>query len=530
MAMTSSARWWAAGALAISGLVIGIDATVLTLALPTLATELRASTSQLQWFVDAYLLVLGALMLPAGLLGDRFGRKKLLLLALTVFGAGSLTCAYASSSAQLIVARVLLGLGAAFVLPLSLSVLPVMFPEHERQRAIAVVSSAAIASFPLGPLLGGWLLTHFWWGSVFLINLPIVALALLAIGVLMPESHGQVGARLDPVGVGLSTVGLVALTYGVIEVGQRGWTDASPIIWMIIGAAVLAGFVAWERRIGRAGTVEPLIDLRLFQSAAFTWGTLLTTLVSFAMVGLLFAVPQYLRCVLGYDAMGTGLRLLPLIGGMIVGLATSEIGSRLLGVARTVAAGFAVTVIGFWIGALTRTGDGTARLAIWITVVGFGFGALMPSALNAAMSQLSGERSGAGSALIAAVRQVGGTFGTAILGSAMNSAYRARLDLTGVPAQVADRVRDGVASGVAVANHLDSRAFLELVQAAFTHGMNVMLAISAVTAAIGAALAIAFLPRSRVRGSATATRPDPSRPDPEPSSPWPPERSVGEQN
>src|SRR5262245_48075660 len=194
-----SRRWWAAAALAVSGVVIGIDATVLSLALPTLATDLHASTAQLQWFIDAYLLVLGAMMLPAGLLGDRFGRKRLLLAALALFGIGSLACAYATSAGQLIAARALLGLAAAFVLPLSLSVLPVLFDEHERQRALAIVASSAIASYPLGPIVGGWLLTHFWWGSVFLINVPVIAIALLAVTFLMPESRSAVRPGLDPV-------------------------------------------------------------------------------------------------------------------------------------------------------------------------------------------------------------------------------------------------------------------------------------------------------------------------------------------
>src|SRR5262245_22988008 len=174
-------RWWTAGALALSGVIIGVDGTVLTLALPTLATDLHASTAQLQWFVDAYLLVLGAVMLPAGLLGDRFGRKRLLLAALALFAIGSLGCAYSSSAGQLIAARALLGLAAAFVLPLSLSVLPVLFDESERQRALAIVASSAVAAYPLGPILGGWLLTNFWWGSVFLINVPVIGIALLAV-------------------------------------------------------------------------------------------------------------------------------------------------------------------------------------------------------------------------------------------------------------------------------------------------------------------------------------------------------------
>jgi MFS transporter, DHA2 family, multidrug resistance protein len=494
MEKKGSARWWAAGALAISGVVIGIDATVLSLALPTLATDLHASTAQLQWFVDAYLLVLGAAMLPAGLLGDRFGRKRLLLFALMLFGLGSLACAYATSPEQLIAARALLGLAAAFVLPLSISVLPVLFDEHERQRALAVVASSAIAAYPLGPLVGGWLLTHYWWGSVFLINVPVIALALLAVTFLMPESRSAVRPRLDPVGILLSTAGLVALTYGLIKAGDAGWSNRTAIGYMVGGAVVLVGFVGWERLIARSRTRQPLVDLDLFRSRSFSWGTILSTLLSFALIGLLFAVPQYYRAVLGYDAMGAGLRLLPLIGGMIVGLAAGDRISAKAGSKITVFLGLAIAAAGLLIGAFTDAHSGTAYAATWLAIGGAGTGIALPPALNAALGRLTGERSGAGSALITAIRQVGGTFGVAVLGSVLNTAYRSRIDLTGLPSQAADAVRDNVASGIVVARQLGSPDLLAMVTNAFLHGMDVMLAWSGGIAAGAALLALVFLP------------------------------------
>lgn len=489
-----SRRWWAAAALAVSGVVIGIDGTVLSLALPTLATDLHASTAQLQWFVNAYLLVLGAIMLPAGLLGDRFGRKRLLLTALTLFGLGSLACAYASSAGQLIAARALLGLAAAFVLPLSLSVLTVLFDESERQRALAIVASSAIAAYPLGPIVGGWLLTTFWWGSVFLINVPVIAVALLAVTFLMPESRSAVRPRLDPVGVLLSTGGLVALTYGVIKAGDLGWGNRSAIAFMAAGALVLVGFVGWERRVARSGIRQPLVDLDLFRSRSFTWGTILSTLLSFALIGLLFAVPQYFQAVLGYDAMGAGLRLLPLIGGMIVGLGLGDRISTKAGPKISVAIGFAVAAAGLITGALTSTQHGTGYAATWLTIGGIGTGVAMPPAMNAALGRLAGERSGVGSALISAVRQVGGTFGVAILGSVLNSAYRDRLHLTGLPSQASDAIRDNVAAGAVVARQLGSADVLAMVNGAFIHGMDVLLACSGGIAAGASVLALAFLP------------------------------------
>src|SRR6266511_4271032 len=436
----TNGRWWAVGALALSGVVIGVDATVLSLALPNLATDLHASTSQLQWFVDAYLLILGAMMLPAGLLGDRFGRKRLLL------------------------------------------------------AALALVASAAMLAYPLGPILGGWLLTHYWWGSVFLINVPVIGLALLAVATLMPESRSATRARLDLLGVLLSTAGLVALTYGLIEAGERGWGNPAALAWMAGGAVVLAGFAGWERRLARSRTSQPLIDLGLFGSRSFTWGVVLATLLSFALIGLLFAAPQYFRAVLGVDPMGAGVRLLPLIGGMIVGLAAGDRISRKAGAKITVAVGFAAAAVGLAIGASTGIHDGSGFAVTWLAIAGFGTGVVLPAAMNAALSQLTGERSGVGSALISAVRQVGGTFGVAVLGSVLNSAYRSRLHLAGLPAQAADAVRDGVASGAAAAHELGSTAVLAMVQAAFVHGMDVLLAVSAGIAAVSVVLALVFLP------------------------------------
>src|SRR5262245_37351793 len=319
MTVLGSRRWWALGALALALLVVGLDATVLSIALPTLSTELHASTGQLQWFVDAYLLVLAAALLPAGLLGDRFGRKKLLLAALAVFGVASLACAYASSAGALTGARVVLGLSAAFLMPLSLDVLPVLFSPGERPRALGLRVPASAASFPIGPIVGGWLLDNFWWGSVFLINVPVVILGLIAVAMLVPESRNPHAARLDVGGALTSSLGLAGLTYGFIEAGEKGWGSAASLGAMAAGVVMLWAFVAWQRRITRRPGGQPLVDLGLFRSGSFTWGTILATLMNFALFGLLFAMPQYFQAVKGTDALGVGLRLLPLIGGLVVG-------------------------------------------------------------------------------------------------------------------------------------------------------------------------------------------------------------------
>jgi len=519
MEISATRRWGAVAALGLSVLVVGLDLTVLNLALPTLARELHASTGDLQWFIAAYSLVVAAFLLPAGMLGDRLGRKKVLILALIMFGASSAACAYSVSAGELIAARAVLGLGAAAILPLALSVLPVLFTEEERPRAIAAVSAAIFLSYPVGPILGGWLLDRFWWGSVFLINVPVVIVAVVVVALLMPESRSAERPRVDLIGMGISSLGLTALTYGTIKAGENGWGNKVALTGMLGGVAVLGLFVLWERAAGRRA-IQPLVDLSLFRSARFTWGTILTTAVSFAMFGILFAMPQYFQDVRGFNALGSGLRLLPLILGMLVGLV---LGGRLTeprrsgpgtaegvkpepraGAKLLVTAGFAVMAAGLAVGAFTKISSGTGFAAAWFAVAGAGLGLAIPSAMNAALGALSAERSGAGSALISAMRQVGATIGVAVLGTILNSVYRGQLHLGGLPPRIADATRDSVGVGVLVAHKLGSAPLLDAVRTAFVHGMDVMLWVCGGLALANALLALTFLPRQASTASQTA--------------------------
>ncbi len=497
-------RWWALVAMAASVLVVGLDLTVLNLALPTISNQLHASTSDLQWFSSAYSLVLAAAILPAGLLGDRYGRKRVLLIALAVFGISSVLCSYATSTGELIGARAVLGIGAAAIFPMSLSVIPVLFRPEERQRAIALMASATFLSFPIGPLVGGYLLDHFWWGSVFLINVPIVVLALAAVFFLLPESRSGRRPGIDGLGVVLSSLGLTGLTYGFIKAGQDGWGDASALATIGAGVVALLLFVAWEHRL--RGDGRPLIQLGLFRSAGFTWGTLLATLVTFAMFGMFFAVPQYYQEVQGVNAMGSGLRLLPMIGGMIVGMIG---GTRLasprktadgvkppLGTAKgLVTIGFIIMGAGLAVGALTKVTSGAGYSSGWIAAAGLGLGFAMPQTMNSALGALSAERSGSGSALISALRQVGATIGVAVLGTVLTSGYHARLSLGGLPATAASAVKGSVAGGVSVARSVHSATLLDNVRTAFVHGMDIMLWACGGIALASAILALLFLPR-----------------------------------
>jgi MFS transporter, DHA2 family, multidrug resistance protein len=523
MADRSSRKWWALVAIAASVLVVGLDLTVLNLALPTIATDLHASASDLQWVSDAYSLVLAAAMLPAGLLGDRLGRKKVLLVALVLFGASSAACAYAAGIGELIAARAVLGIGASAIFPLSLSVIPVLFGPEERQKAIALMASATFISFPIGPIVGGYLLDHFWWGSVFLINVPVVALAVVAVVFLLPESRSQQRPSVDIAGVLLSAAGLTGVTYGFIKADENGWSDVAALATIAAGIAVLALFVAWERRLtGReqagTGRVQPLIQLSLFRSAGFTWGTLLATLVSFAMFGIFFAMPQYFQEVQGANAMGSGLRLLPLIGGLVVGMISStrlatprkeESGrarAPLAGVKTLVAAGFVIMTAALVVGAMTKTASGTGFAAGWLACFGLGLGLAMPQTMNVALSALSAERSGSGSAVISALRQVGATIGVAVLGTVLGSVYRTHLSLAGLPASAVAAAKSSVVGGVGVAHALGSAALLDEVRSAFVHGLDTMMWVCGGIAIGCAILALIFLPR-RAEGVVPAAEP-----------------------
>ena len=500
-------RWWALGALTIAVLAVGLDGTVLSVALPTLATDLHATTADLQWFVSGYTLVLAAALLPGGLLGDRYGRKRILLGALALFGAGSLACAYATSAGAFIAARVLLGLGAAAIIPLALSVLTVLFNDQERPRAVGVWAAANFLALPIGPILGGWLLTNYWWGWVFLMNLPIVAVGMTAAIAWLPESRSATRPGLDWVGMLASSGGLAVLVYGVIQAGEHGWGDPVALAGMLAGAPLLVAFALWERRLGQRPAGQPLLDLGLFRSRAFTWGTILAAVGVFALFGVLFTAPQYFQAILGTDAMGSGLRLLPLIGGLAVGASMADRLAARAGAKLTVAAGFVLMAAGLAAGATTSLSSGTGFLSLWTPLVGLGMGFALATASAAALGVLSAERAGVGSAVIQAVNKVGAPVAAALLGSVLNATYRGQLDLAGVPARVAGVVRDSVFAGIAAAQRLGSGSLLDSVRAAFVDGMDVMLWVCAAIAVAGVVLALVFLP-----GRTAAGR----RPEPEP--------------
>jgi DHA2 family multidrug resistance protein-like MFS transporter len=507
-------RWWALGAITLAVLAITLDVTVLTVALPTLAGALHASESQLQWFVTAYTLALVAGMLPAGLLGDRYGRRAMMTGALALFGIGSVGCAVAPGPEAFIAARVVLGLAGAALIVLALSIVTVLFDEEERPRAVGVWGAANFVGLPLGPIIGGWMLTHAWWGWIFLMNVPVVLLGLVALLTLVPESRAARRPGIDGIGVVLSSAGLVAIMYGVVEAGDSGWDSSAAIVPAIAGVAILVAFVLWERRLaGRPGG-EPVVDLSLFRSRSFTRGVAQTAFGVLGLFGAMFALPQYFQAVLGTDPQGSGFRLLPVVGGLIVGAVSADRIAARIGPKVTVATGFAVVVGSLAIGATMTPATGDAFIAAWTFVLGAGGGLGFATAASTALVELSAERSGVGSAFLQATIKLGPAFGASILGSVLNSTYQGRIlpQVAGLPSAAAAAVQNSVFGGIAVAQQLRSSALLDAVRSAFVAGMDDALRLAAGAAVVGAVLALAFLPgRAHHAVPAPAADPRPER-------------------
>jgi EmrB/QacA subfamily drug resistance transporter len=483
-------RWWALGALSLVVVAVALPATILAVALPTLASALDADAAELQWFLSAYTLVLAAGVLPGGLLGDRFGRKKVLVLALLIYAAGSVLAATATGPGTFVAAQAVLGLGAAFVIPLVLSGLTVMFTPEERPRAVGIWATANFLALPLGPIVGGWVLSNAWWGWIFLMNLPVLALALVAVLVLLPESRSPERPALDPVGVATSSAGLAVLTFGMVKAGQDGWGSAGALGGILGGLAVLVAFGLWERARGS----RALVDLGLFADKRFLWATIIGGLCIFAFFGLMFTAPQYFQAVLGTDAMGSGVRLLPLLGGLMAGAGGADRIAARAGAKVTVTLGFAILAAALVLATATTATSGYGLAAAWTALGGLGAGLALATASSAALTAISADRAGVASALMQAVQKLGTPLAAAILGSVLNAGYTAHLTLAGLPAQAAATVRESVFAGVAVADRLGSPALLAEVRTAFVAGLDQLAWVAAGVTVLGAVLTVLFLP------------------------------------
>jgi EmrB/QacA subfamily drug resistance transporter len=388
-------RWVILAVLCVALLIVGIDGTIVNVALPTLVREIGASNSQLQWIVDAYTIVFASFLLIAGNTGDRVGRKRCLLVGLVIFGAGSFGCSRVSSAEPLIVLRGVQGLGAAFIMPATLSILTNVFRDPtERARAIALWAGVSGLGIVIGPLAGGFLLEHFWWGAVFLINVPIAIVAIVAVALVVPESKDADAPALDVLGTALSTVGLISLLFGIIEGSTRGWTDPVIIACFAGAAILLTAFVIWERR-----TDHPILDVRFFANPRFSAASIAVTLVFFAMFGTLFFVSQYLQFVLGYSALQSGVALIPVAAALMVAAPLSAKLVEWFGTKAVVATGLGVVALALFVFSFATTTSGYGIVAAVLILIGVGMGLAMAPATDSIMGSLPPERAGVGSAV-----------------------------------------------------------------------------------------------------------------------------------
>ncbi|MBA2286224.1 MAG: MFS transporter [Ktedonobacteraceae bacterium] len=493
-------RWWAFGVLSFSLLVIALDNTVLNVALPTLQRDLSASESQLQWIVDAYTLVFAGLLLTMGSLSDRFGRRRALMLGLLIFAGGSLWSAFSGSANVLIAARAFMGIGGALIMPSTLSITTNMFSGKERGRAIGAWAGVAGLGIIVGPVFGGWLLAHYHWGVVFLINVPMILITLLGSIFLVPESRDPQASRLDPPGALLSIGGLTALLWGIIEVPNNGWGDRYVIGAFVAAAVFLLAFVIWELR-----TRSPMLDVRLFANPRFSAASAALTLTTFALFGVLFCLTQYLQFILGYTPLQAGIGLIPLIPSLIIGSTLSPRIVERIGVKIPVAVGLVIVASGMWLLSTISVSSGYGLIAWVLLILGLGMGMTMAPATNSIMGALPLGRAGVGSAVNDTTRQVGGALGVALLGSILSAVYRTSMDGAAIvkllPAPVQNVVRDSVGKAVGVATiisaHSSSRAGQALVAAAhsaFTEAMGRTILVAAIVTLCGALIALLFLP------------------------------------
>ncbi|MCO6006145.1 DHA2 family efflux MFS transporter permease subunit [Actinoallomurus purpureus] len=461
-------------------MIVGLDTTVLNVALPTLSIELRASTSDLQWIVDVYALMAAGLMLFCGSLADRLGRKRVFLAGIVLFTGASVVAAYAGSVATLMVARGAMGVGEALIMPSTLAIIGNVFGDPvERAKAIGIWSAAVGLGIAVGPLVGGWLLGRFWWGSVFLINLPIGVLGLLAAAAVIPRSRAVGPRRLDPLGVLLSVTGPATLVWAIIEGPSRGWGSPAVVGVGAIAVVLTVAFVAWERRSG-----HPMLPLGIFRHRHLAVGDLLILLGAFALIGTLFVLVQYLQFVLGYPARETGLRLAPtalvtLVAGPLAGVLGQRIGGRWVS-----AAGMALTLSSLAILGTTSPGDGYGRALFAMLLLGGGAGFIITATSDAIVGSLPEADLGVGSATNSAAIQLGAATGVAVMGSLLSDTYGRHL-----PAHSPASVK----ASPAAALHVPGLA--PTVREAFVAGMHPAMLTGVGITAVGTVMALLLFPR-----------------------------------
>jgi EmrB/QacA subfamily drug resistance transporter len=487
-------RWWILAVLCLSLFMVVVDNTIVNVALPSLSTELGASTSALQWIVDAYTLVFSALLLAAGHLGDRFGRKHALRVGLAIFAATSALAALTSSTGQLIAARAMMGVGAALIFPATLAIIIAVFTDtRERATAIGIWSGVTGLAVAAGPVSGGLLLEHFWWGSVFLVNVPIAVFAIGAVTRIVPDSRDPEPGRLDRAGL-LVSVGAVGLgIWAIIEGPHQGWTSPQVLAAAALSLGLAAWFIRYESHLS-----HPLLDVRLFTNPRFSAASLAIASAFFGLFGFIFLITQYMQLVLGYSPLEAGLRTVPFALATGVCSPLSIVAMRRFGTTRVVASGLALMSLGFLL-ASTLEADSAyvGPVLASMVIIAAGLGLTTSPATEAIMGALPEAKAGVGSAVNDTTRELGGTLGVAVVGSVFASLYGPQVAdaLAGQPEQVIAIAEQSMGAAVSLAAATPGgEAVMAAASSAFMSGFGAGSLVAAAATALGAALALRWLP------------------------------------
>lgn len=497
-----SSRWLALAVLCVTLLMTTLDVTVLNVALPTIVRDLGATTTELQWIVDAYVIVFAGLLLSMGSIADRVGRKKTFLAGLALFAAGSAWAANSGSVGMLIGARAFMGIGGASMMPSTLSLITSIFTDTtERRQAIGVWAATTGVGAALGPIVGGLLLARFWWGSIFLINVPIAVVGLAFAIPLIPESRNMAAAVPDVIGAALSIAGFGLVLWSLIEAPARGWTSPRVLAAGIGGLAVLMAFVLWERR-----SPHPMLNLKFFARRELSGAVTSVALAVFGLYGALFVLTQFLQFSLGYSALRAGICVLPAAGAIAVFAPLSTLGMRLAGIRYTITAGLLVIAAGFWQISGASVSSGYGDIVLGVVLLGVGAGLVIPAATESVMGSLPSGDLGVGSATNGTFLQVGGALGVAVIGSLLTTRYAGEISAGlapyHVPASVMAAVRGSLGGALEVASRLGGSLGADLAgyaRRAFVNGMDLGLLTGAFVALGGALLAFVILPPARRR-------------------------------
>jgi len=501
-------RWAALLVLCAAALIVNVDNTILNVALPTLVRKLHATSSELQWIVDSYAMVFAGLLLVGGSLSDRFGRRRFFLIGLAVFAAGSIGAAFSGSVEPLIAWRAVMGAGAALTIPASLSIINDIFRDPgERARAIGAWGGTIGLGIAIGPIAGGLLLARFWWGSIFIVNVPIVVATFVGTLLLVPDSKNPNAGAQDPVGGLLSIAGLGLLLWAIIEGPTEGWTSGGVLGAGAASVVVIGAFVAWEAR-----SRHPMLRLELFAERGFSIAAAAECLGTFGLLGALFLETQFLQFDLGYSPLQAGVRILPIAALLVVAASGAPILARFIGTKLTGASGLAAIAGGLWqISAASTLTTTYGDVLLGLLLLGLGAGLLLPTATNSVVGSVPQGDAGIGSAMNGVALQVGGALGVAVIGSVMSTRYQHHLTaaLAGrhIPTAVTPIVLGSLGGALAAAHTISGPAGAMLARAAraaFMNGSEVSLAVGAGVALGGALVVLALLPS---RASTPASNP-----------------------